>query len=42
MAEDLIFLNDFTKEGAIAAASITINPIANLGKLARMTLLLNF
>ena len=37
LAEDLIFLNDFTKEGAIAAASITINPIANLGKLARMT-----
>ena len=37
LAQDLVFLNDFTKEGAIAAASITINPIANLGKLTRMT-----
>lgn len=35
LAEDLIFLNDFTKEGAIAAASITINPIKNLAKLTR-------
>ena len=35
LAEDLIFLNDFTKEGAIAAANISINPIKNFAKLTR-------
>ena len=35
LAEDLIFLNDFTKEGAIAAANISINPIKNFTKLTR-------
>lgn len=41
LADDLVVLGDVTKEGAIAAASLSASPIKNFPKLVRMRLTAN-